>query len=1123
MFMMILLPPSVSGIDSETLRWTMAQQLTSNNIQLPGYDVLDQIGEGTFGLVVKARQRRSPRMLVAIKKLINSDSSQGFHITSIREIVALKALKHKNLLQVLEVVSIMDDKAANNSDPFDTFLVLPYMACDLAGVISNLTITLKVPEIKNFMLQILNGLSYLHNNKFIHRDIKTANILISRNNLLKIADFGLTRKYQGPAPVKNEGHGGGLHPMTNLVVARWYRAPELLLGERCYTTSIDLWAVGCIFGEFYIRKPLLTGSSDLDQLNEIFKLVGSPTKGRMPLFDKLMEEKLLNKYSNGNKNMDILDSKKLKLKLEGNLVTKFGSTNMDPIAMSLFTKLLTLDPNKRFNAYNAMNHDWFKTDPLPCKRENIQPLESRHELDIKKERLARQKQQLLVPPQAANSNSQASPNSIKKSRSDNILDYLGVDELFNKPKFQNPLGNIRSRSNSNNSDTSTSRFRSNSNNSMKGLIPKSKMFSRDQKNDSTKKLLHPPGTKNQENLPQLQDLEARRGQKYLQPSSRSNSGLPKNDLSSDSPCHSYNSLNSNGAAHNIFTNSNRSLDSIALKSQKTTAQPPSSSLSQSFKHIANSAVSPSTATAISPPLKLNLRNGFTNDSNAIDPDLRNPDNITSSQTIRWNGSELNSTTNPLSTGSLISPSMERLSNTHGGYHIGDNDLRPKKLTKAGSEHFVQSSNGSAVESELPSTRSAHKLKFEAFIPKKGMLIQKDSCNSDDGTMINGGTNNNNPANLSSLSSQGLPRDLSSNSVSVVSSLPNFNFHTRNKSQASAKSLNLKLLNPAIVLKTKRSGSTNSMDDAESYYSTSSQVGFMSDAVSNANIIEEPVIHQVGNINKKMSDEADKRVYWKNDYNDANSSFHSQQASVGKYSPNKSSNVLDKSEASKSSNAPIDEDYELSETPKVNGLGILPKKKDGSNLTSTPLSMIHHIDSDLYFRSAKSLFMEPTPENKSCNLESLDGPITAAAAITPSKLRRSDSVGNLASILKLAMSESAPSTMAPSKVINDPIKTDVSKKLNIAITASTHNTFSSTKEISNLSEGCSSELNDTKLPQSSRSSFFFKLKKSSTPNNNNPTVDSHPYKNFTKMISEESTNTISSGEKKSHPYKNFGFG
>lgn len=387
------------------------------------YQIQGQLGEGTFGIVVKATQKASNK-LVALKRLTSNDLSSGFHISSVREIAALKKFYHRNLIQLLDIIY--------DNDTF--YLVFPYMNCDLAGVISNPNIVLRIPEIKNFMIQLLHGLKYIHYNNFLHRDVKTSNILISQNKLLKVADFGLTRKYSKTNPV----------PLTGVVVARWYRAPEILLGDKFYNSAIDMWAAGCIFGEFYTRKPLMQGQSDLDQLNEIFKLVGSPTNGKMPVYDRLVQEKMFNDVP---ANLDILDPKKLKLTSAGNMLQRFKS--MDSVAYAFISRLLKLDPNKRISAEAALNHEWFKTKPLPCSREEIQFLPTRHELDIKNERIAK----LQNSPNMKNS-------KLAKLRSENLLEIFGIEN--GAPKFLSNLQLIRSRSNSNNS---CNRLRSNSNKS----------------------------------------------------------------------------------------------------------------------------------------------------------------------------------------------------------------------------------------------------------------------------------------------------------------------------------------------------------------------------------------------------------------------------------------------------------------------------------------------------------------------------------------------------------------------------------------------------------------------------------------------------------------------------------
>lgn len=179
-------------------------------------------------------------------------------------------------------------------------MVTPYMDHDLSGLLDNPSIKFTVPQIKCYLQQLLEGLKYLHENKILHRDMKAANLLISNEGILQIADFGLARLYDEPPPKKGCGGGEGRRDYTSLVVTRWYRPPELLLHLKKYTTAIDLWGVGCVlserdrivmdanhfgscvFGEMLVGKPILSGESDSHQLEIIFDLCGTPTDENMP-------------------------------------------------------------------------------------------------------------------------------------------------------------------------------------------------------------------------------------------------------------------------------------------------------------------------------------------------------------------------------------------------------------------------------------------------------------------------------------------------------------------------------------------------------------------------------------------------------------------------------------------------------------------------------------------------------------------------------------------------------------------------------------------------------------------------------------------------------------------------
>lgn len=124
------------------------------------------------------------------------------------------------------------------------YMVTPYMDHDLSGLLDNPTVKFTVEQIKCYLQQLLEGLKYLHENKILHRDMKAANLLISNQGILQIADFGLARLYDEAPPVKECGGGEGRRDYTSLVVTRWYRPPELLLHLKKYTTAIDLWGVG---------------------------------------------------------------------------------------------------------------------------------------------------------------------------------------------------------------------------------------------------------------------------------------------------------------------------------------------------------------------------------------------------------------------------------------------------------------------------------------------------------------------------------------------------------------------------------------------------------------------------------------------------------------------------------------------------------------------------------------------------------------------------------------------------------------------------------------------------------------------------------------------------------------
>ena len=198
------------------------------------------------------------------------------------------------------------------------------------------------------MKQLLNGLYYIHSNKVLHRDMKAANILITRAGVLKLADFGLARAFSLPK-------GDQPNRYTNRVVTLWYRPPELLLGERNYGPAIDLWGAGCIMAEMWTRSPIMQGNTEQHQLTLISHLCGSITAAVWPGLEKLELSHTL----------ELPKGQKRKVK------DRLRSYVRDQHALDLIDKLLTLDPKTRTDADQALNHDFFWMDPMPCSLERM--------------------------------------------------------------------------------------------------------------------------------------------------------------------------------------------------------------------------------------------------------------------------------------------------------------------------------------------------------------------------------------------------------------------------------------------------------------------------------------------------------------------------------------------------------------------------------------------------------------------------------------------------------------------------------------------------------------------------------------------------------------------------------
>ncbi|KAL2455192.1 Protein kinase superfamily protein [Abeliophyllum distichum] len=322
------------------------------------FERLNKIDEGTYGVVYRARDKKTGE-IVALKKVKMEKEREGFPLTSLREINILLSFHHSSIVDVKEVV------VGSNLDSI--FMVMEYMEHDLKALMETMKQPFSQSEVKCLMLQLLEGVKYLHDNWVLHRDLKTSNLLLNNRGELKICDFGLARQYGSP-----------LKPYTHLVVTLWYRAPELLLGAKQYSTAIDMWSLGCIMAELLSKEPLFNGKTEFDQLDKIFRILGTPNETIWPGFSKLPGVKV-----NFVKHQLPALGDSGTIYCVGNFQQHLllGHQVLSDAGFDLLNKLLTYDPDKRITAEAALNHEWFREVPLPKSKEFMPTFPAQHAQD----------------------------------------------------------------------------------------------------------------------------------------------------------------------------------------------------------------------------------------------------------------------------------------------------------------------------------------------------------------------------------------------------------------------------------------------------------------------------------------------------------------------------------------------------------------------------------------------------------------------------------------------------------------------------------------------------------------------------------------------------------------------
>jgi serine/threonine protein kinase len=328
------------------------------------YSLIKPVGNGAYGVVISASDSVTGDK-VAIKKVPKAFEDLIDAKRILREVKLLRHFSHENVIAVRDILP----PARGIDDYEDVYIISDLMETDLHRIIYSKQ-QLSDDHIQYFVYQVLRGLKYLHSANVLHRDLKPSNLLLNSNCDLKICDFGLARGVAVNETIE----------LTEYVVTRWYRAPEIMLSCHEYSSAIDVWSVGCIFAELLGRKPLFPGEDYIHQLQIICDTLGTPA----------------------DEDLDFITSDKAKRFMKGlphkpkiSFDVLFPKANRS--ALDLLDRMLVFNPAKRITVNEALAHPYMES----LHAEEDEPVAgSTFNFDFEKEDLTKRRLQQLIATEA---------------------------------------------------------------------------------------------------------------------------------------------------------------------------------------------------------------------------------------------------------------------------------------------------------------------------------------------------------------------------------------------------------------------------------------------------------------------------------------------------------------------------------------------------------------------------------------------------------------------------------------------------------------------------------------------------------------------------------------------------